>query len=398
MAWIDLLRAGIGTTLLFFASGGAPKPSGMNAVLLLIEGQVTITSPGEARVSSVRLAAQRQVLHEGDAIHLPAGAEVSLFCSTEKLVSLKGPRDWVLDQAACGPGAWAPEGSYRNLVAFAGRIIPSKDGFLILENETRHVRPGLGPFLLSPFDTVVMDSHPLLVWNQVPNAREYEIEIRGAAGMSIRLPVDDLHCGPGSGPWSDLDVCSWKPSGPWPALEPGKPLFLKLGSRQTATAPLQQAQEVYRISLLTGDEQRSVREDLHRIAELSVDKASRLLLSAGAYARRGLYTDAISNYDEALRAQEIPEARVTLGDLYLTAGLPLLADREYRQVLASGSPAAQAAAELGLGQVSYIRKRFDEARARFAHAGELYSALGLSAEAEEARAAAASLQAQNGAP
>ncbi|HSU84146.1 MAG TPA: hypothetical protein VLR69_17130, partial [Thermoanaerobaculia bacterium] len=133
------------------------------------------------------------------------------------------------------------------------------------------------------------------------------------------------------------------------------------------------------------------------IATLPLDKASRLLLTAGTYARHGLYTDAIASYEEALQAQEIPEARVTLGDLYLTVGLAALADREYRQALTGApAPAAQAAAELGLGQVAYVRKLFDDARAHLDRARELYIKLGLPAEAESARAAAASLRAHGG--
>lgn len=215
--------------------------------------------------------------------------------------------------------------------------------------------------------------------------------------MSIRLTADDIHCGPGLGPWHDLDVCSWLPSGKWPAMEPGKPLFLKFGSRETVRAPLRQSQEVYKINLLPADERLGVQEALRQIAALPVDKASRLLLDAGTYARHGLYTDAIASYDEALRAQEFPEARVTLGDLYLTAGLTALADREYRQVQADApSPTVRAAAELGLGRVAYLRKLFADARAHFECAGDLYAELGLSSEAEDARAAAASLQTPGG--
>jgi hypothetical protein len=322
-----------------------------------------------------------------------------LICSTEKPVSLQGPRDWVLDETNCArsPGAQLPGGSYGYLAAFTGRIVFSKQGFSLLEIGTREVRPGFGPFLLSPLDTVVTDTRPRLVFTQVPDAREYELELRGAADMSVRLPADGLHCGPGSGPWRGLDVCSWAPSDKWPALEPGKPLFLKLSYRPSMTAPFLKAQEVYKIELLPRDEQQNLQEDLHQIAALPVDPASRLLLTAGTYARRGLYADAISNYDEVLQAQEVPEARVTLGDLYLTVGLTAPAEREYRRVLA-GPPgsAAQAAAELGLGQAFYVRKLFDDARAHFERARELYINLGLPAEAEKARAAAASLQAHSG--
>ena len=372
---------------LFAGQFAAQEPAEVTAVLTRIEGQVTLTSETRSEFIPIRRAAQRQVVRRGEIVHVPAGAQTTLVCSTETLVSLTGPRDWVLDAKACGQGMRLPETSYRNLTSYAGRVLP-RNGAFLLEIETRNVEVGTAPILLSPLDTLVNDSHPLLVWTRVPDARDYEIELRGAAAMSIRLPVDELHCGSGSGPWHDLDVCSWIPSGKWPALEPGKPLFLKFGSRQALSSPLRQGPEAYKLQILSGAEQRDLQEDLRQIAALPVDQASRLLLTAGTYARRGLYADAIAKYDETLRAQEVPEVRVTLGDLYLASGLATLADREYRHVLA-GAPdsAAQAAAESGLGRVEYCRKRFADARAHFERARSLYSTLDLTEEAEAARAA-----------
>jgi tetratricopeptide (TPR) repeat protein len=396
MAVIDPRRVGAILFFLLASPGAAQKPADLTAILTRIAGQVTLSSESRAEFHPVRRAAQRQILRRGEVVHVPTGGEVTLICSTETLVSLTGPRDWGLDATACGRGLPLPESSYRNLASYAGRILP-RDGALLLELETRNVEVGPGPVLLSPRDTAVLEASPRLVWTQAPDAVEYEIEIRGPVGASIRVAASDLQCGHGSGPWRGLDVCSWTPSGKWPALEPEKPVFLKLGSRQALAAPLRQIREVYKIYLLSVSDQRDTRERLRRIAALSVDDASRLLLTAGAYARHELYADAIATYDEALQAQEIPEARVTLGDLYLTASLPALADREYRQVLAGAAdPAARAAAELGLGRVSFIRKLFDDARAHFERARELYTKLGLAAEAEEARAAAVSLQAPTG--
>jgi tetratricopeptide (TPR) repeat protein len=152
---------------------------------------------------------------------------------------------------------------------------------------------------------------------------------------------------------------------------------------------LRQVRVRYQIHLLSVNDQRSVQESLRHVATLPLDKASRLLLTAGAYVEGGLYADAIATYSEALQAQEMPEARVTLGDLFLAVGLTALADREYRQVLA-GTPdaAAQAAAELGLGYVAYFLNRFDDARAHFDRARKLYVTLGLPVEAADAQAAA----------
>lgn len=379
----------IGTLLFLLASQGtAQKRTDLTAILTQMDGQVTLSSETRSDSRSVRRAAQRQVIRQGEIVHVPAGAQVSLICSTETLVSLTGPRDWVLDAAACGRGFPVPESSYRHLASFAGRILPRK-GALLLEFEPRHVEFGRVPVLLSPRDTGTLDAYPLLVWTRVTGALEYEIKIRGPVQTSIQLAARDLHCGNGSGPWRGLDICSWAPADKWPALEPEKTVSLSLSSRQTLTASFPQAREHCKVHLLSAEVQRSVQERLQRIAVLPVDNASRLLLAAGAYAQAGLYANAIATYDEALQAQDVPEARVTLGDLYLTLGLTALADREYRQVLVTASDsAAGAAAEVGLGQVSYFRNLFDDAKAHFERAGELYVSLGMPAEAEDARAAA----------
>ncbi|HEV3460099.1 MAG TPA: tetratricopeptide repeat protein, partial [Thermoanaerobaculia bacterium] len=274
-----------------------------------------------------------------------------------------------------------------------GRLLP-RSGALLLELETRNVDIGPGPVLLSPRDTAVMDTHPRLVWTRVAEAAEYEITIRGPVGAAIRLAAGEAGCGRGAGPWRDLDVCSWQPSGKWPALEPGRPVFLKLGFRAAVRAPLRQAREVFRVQLLDPGERLVVEEELRQVSSLGIDSGSRLLLAAGVYARAGLHYDAIVAYDAALQAQEMPEVRVTLGDLFSTLGLTALAERQYRRVLDhTPERTTQAAAELGLGQVTYLRTLYDDARSHFERARDLYSALGLVAEAEAARAAAARAQA-----
>lgn len=385
---MSLGRAVLGTLLFLLAlPGAAQETRELTALLARVEGRVTLSPASRAELGSVRLAAQRQVLRGGALVHLPAGARATLVCSTDALVSLEGPLDWVLDAASCGRGRPLPQSSYRNMTTHAGRILP-RSGALLLELEPRIVEAGLEPVLLSPRNTAILDARPPLVWTRATGALDYEIKLRGAVEMSIPVAAGDLQCGPGSGRWRDFDVCSWEPSGRWPALEPGKPVALSLGSRRTAAAPFRHGRESWQIQLLPVEGQRRVQEDLRQLAELPLDEASRLLLTAGVYARAGLYADAMAAYEEALQAQEMPEARVTLGDLYLTAGLTAPAEREYRQVLAGASSAARAAAEFGLGQAACFRRRFDDARAHFERACKLYTALGLPAEAEEARAAA----------
>ena len=275
---IEPWQAGLGILVFLLARPGlAQKPAEVTAALTRIEGQVTLAAAGRAEFRSVRLAAPHQVLHRGEAVHVPAGAQATLICSTETLVSLKGPRDWALDASTCGQGRPLPEGSYRNLTAYAGRMLP-RNGALLLELETRNVDVGPGPLLLSPRNTAVMEPSPRLVWTRVPDAGEYEVEIRGTVRTVIRLAADGLPCGPGSGPWRGLEICTWSPSARWPALEPDGTFVLKLGSRQTSRAPSRPAAEVDTIHLLSALDQRRVREEVLQIEALPLDKPSRLLL------------------------------------------------------------------------------------------------------------------------
>ena len=350
-------RAALGAILLLLGGrAAAQKPVDLTvdltAVLIRIEGQVTLSPDNRTELRAVRRAAQRQVIRQGETVHVPAGAQATLVCSTDTLVDLQGPLEWVLDAAACGRGQRLPESSYRSLAPQAGRLLP-RQGVLLLEFETRGDE-SRGPVLLSPRNTAILDPRPLLVWTRVPDVVDYEIEIRGTARTLIRVAAGDLQCGRGLGPWQDLDVCSWTPSDRWPALELDTPVLLRIGDRRTVAT----ARDASMIRLLPAQDQETVRDALRQIAALPLDEASRLLLTAGACARQGLYADAIAAYDEALSLQDVPAARVTLGDLYLDRGLWTLAEREYRQVLAgTPDPAAQAAAELGLGHVASFRKR-----------------------------------------
>jgi hypothetical protein len=396
MALSEIRSARLGLVLsLLVSPAAAQKASDLTAVLTQVEGQVTLSKEARGAFPLLRPAAQLQVIQKGETIHVLAGAWVNLICSTETLVSLEGPTDWVLNAEACARGTTLPESSYASMAPRAGRLLP-KNGALLLEFDTR--TGDQNPLvLLHPRKTALREPRPLFVWTRVPDAFEYEIQLRGAVAVSIHVPAATVPCGPGAGPWHDLDVCTWTPSTQWPSLEPENPVSFKLGYRKTSIDSLRLVREVYTVHFLSDNDRKAVDERLRKINASDLDDASRLLLSAGIYAQSGLGSDAITAYDAALRVREVAEARVALGDLYLSLGLTDLAEREYRKVVAEASASpAEPAAELGLGQSAYRRKSFDEAEAHFLRAHALYAALDLAAEAAEAQAAATRVQAEGG--
>jgi hypothetical protein len=186
----------------------------------------------------------------------------------------------------------------------------------------------------------------------------------------------------------DLDVCSWDAAGRWPLMPPGAPLLVRIGFRTAPGAPLRQAREPVQLSLLSVEPGVALRAELRRIGELPLDAADRLLLAAGLAAQSGLTADAIEDYERALELAELPAARASLGDLYLSIGLTNLAERQYRKVVPGAAVAdpAAAAAELGLGCVDYLGTRFGEAAAHFERARRLYARLGLAEEQDAAQA------------
>jgi tetratricopeptide (TPR) repeat protein len=121
------------------------------------------------------------------------------------------------------------------------------------------------------------------------------------------------------------------------------------------------------------------------LGDLSLNGEARLLLEADLYAREGLLAEAITAYQKFLLVQDIPEVRVTLGDILLEVGLSRLAANTYREVLDRNSEiAAQAAAEFGLGRVEYNRINLNQAACHFSKARELYTSLSLKKEAATA--------------
>lgn len=354
----------------------------LTAVLTQLQGGVTISEAAlRSRGPDIppRRAQFLQVVGPGDEIHVSASAGAGFVCSTDRWVELPENQAQRLTEELCRAGKPLPPGTYRRLAPAAGRMVSLK-GVNVLEGETRvpwDEAYGV-PHLLSPRSSSVLDGRPRILWAQVQEAIEYEITLTGPAPFDLRLDAEQVSCGER---WGDIAVCSL----PFPAKErelpPGEISFLDIGARLSLAGPLRKDLESSRIQRLSTKKAEEIRSQLDSLKALPLDPATRQLLEADLYARAGLLADAIPAYLNALTLQDVPEVRVTLGDAYLKIGLLRLSARAYKEVLdGNPSPAVQAASELGLGRVEYIRQNFERAACHFRKARDLYLSLGLKEE------------------
>lgn len=372
---------------------GAARGADLTAVVSEVEGNVTVKEEAPRQRSAapnppIRHARFLQIVRAGDEIRVPTGAEAGLVCSNDRWVSLSEGIESRLTQDLCLKGKSLPPGTYRKLAPVGGRI-PSIEGALVLERKTRAPGDeGFGvPTLLSPRNTALLDARPEIVWTPVQEAIEYEIHVEGSSSFRVRLDASETLCNRSGDDWGEDKVCflPWPDSAP--GLTPGGTAFLSVGARHGLASPLRVESEPSRIERLTEERAEEVRASLESLRNLPFACEARRLLEADVYARAGVFSEVIPIYWKALELREAPESRVTLGDVYGVIGLPLQADRSYRQGLAGNpEPVIRAGAEFGLGRIEYDRGSFDRALEHFQTARKLYVELGLAQESAAAEA------------
>lgn len=377
--------------LLLAVPAGAARGSTFTAVFTVVEGNITVAERPAHRSSRpvVRRARPLQVVRSREEIHVPAGARMVLVCSNDHGVFLSGIVDFVLTEEACRAGQQLQAGTFGSLAPKAGHLCHLGSA-LALARETRgEEEAGLGvPILLSPRNTAVLSSRPEIVWSQVSGATDYSIEILGGVNVSLSLRAIQASCEPMSEKWGGRAVCSAAfPSSPSGAeIPPGGRVAVTVKARRGIASPLRWESEVLWIQRLPAGQEAKVRKRLADQAGLSVGETARHLLAAGIYAENKLYADAIAAYRDALAGGDLPEVRVTLGDVYFVIGLLSMADRSYREALSSSQdPAVRAGAELGLGRIEYARRSYERAIEHFHKARKLYKSLGLTDEAKAAK-------------
>lgn len=357
----------------------------INAVGDGLEALVTRAGEEVTTIDPIRRLREDDRVLDGTKIHIPAGQSAAFLCSTDRWIELHGPRIWTLAPGACDLGDLQDLGTFRRLIADAGRyeIVSS---ILVRRRSVRDVNDQ--SIALSPRGTAVREPRPLLVWRALhqpgdKNA-EYVIEITGwDAPHSVPARRADCRTDPS---WGGIRVCT----SPWPRkhpeLNPGQSLFWKVGYRPSIAAPIVQEKKPAYFSRPTQPVLEEIEANQEKLAGLQLNTTRRSLAMAGLYAKRHLYIEAL----EQIRIISEREAalQVTVGDLYLTMGLTEFALRQYRTVLKNtDESAAIAAAAYGLGLSLSAIRRFEEAVDAFQQAREQYENSGYPAQAKDAQEA-----------
>lgn len=308
---------------------------------------------------------------------------MGLVCSTNHLVTLPGGSEHRLTVEVCRSGTALPPGTYGRLTSRGGRM-HNVQGALVFERITRAPDEAAGvPILLSPRNTAIHEPRPALVWTRVPDAWEYEISVRG--DITFVETLDASRCTPG--PESET-VCSTPYPEDAPDLPPGGLVQVTLGAR-TRNGPMRQEQAPLWIRRLSPARADQLSARLNELSSLPAGDVAHRLLAAGIHAEQGSYGEAIRLYREALTLQEIPEVRVTLGDVCLAVGLASHARQSYERAAVRAEPPVQAAVEYGRGRVELAYGHHGPALSHFKKARKLFRRLHLEEETSAAEKAMA---------
>jgi hypothetical protein len=379
------------------SSVGPPPEAGPTAVLLQVDGNVTVAEhalsgagwPPSKRM--IRKGRQLQVLRSGDALHIPQGAHVGFMCSTDRWIVLTGKTECRLDANLCARGKPFPPGTYRSLAPEAGRL-RSVRGAMVLERGIRGVDSEklTGPVLLYPRNTSILDGRPTLRWTRIEDTTEYLIDVRGDVSFQRRLDANEVPCSP-SPEVDGAEVCSVPYPDSAPELPSGGGVTLSIMTRQGFSSSWRGDSSAVSVRRLPAEHAAEIRAQLDALRKIELGDFWRRLLAADLQLNEGLIADALSTYREALELQDLPEIRVTLGDVYLELGLLSLAEKSYRVASdAEGrSLRVAATAMLGFGWIESARGGFKRASQYFDAARTLYSIEGLAEEASVAEGAAA---------
>lgn len=275
-------------------------------------------------VGLVVLSGDRQVspgsiLCEGDKLNILPGREVKVSCfnpkrkfsGTSAIVCSEGQNE--IDERNYSPG---------NLSNY-----PKTKG----PGETNK------PILINPYSRVLIDDRPTLKWNPVIDATSYTVYLSGKN-------VD----------WAEK-VESTKL--PYPINQPG----LQYGNTYKIVVVANRGDSsindsVAAVSLLSKDDIEQLQKTAKQIEDLNLPKNEEAFYLDSLYMSKSLIDKSIELLKSQIAQSQDPRLHRVLGDRYLEAGVPTLAQEEYQQaeILAKNQEdrVEQSKAEAGLNLIA----------------------------------------------
>ena len=198
-------------------------------------------------------------------------------------------------------------------------------------------QPATIPYIISPRGTFLLSDRPLLRWNAVAGATEYEAIVQGEAEEVWRANVTE----------TEAIYDAERP------LKPGTIYRLIIRASNGATSDAEEPSSQYdetpgtSFRLLPESEAQILREQIAQLAKQDLNESAKTLAMADIYTRFGLRAEAIALLEGASQAGEAGDTGDTgdrgaiatsgvelmLGNLYCEVGLTAMAEQHYSQAI-----------------------------------------------------------------
>jgi hypothetical protein len=229
------------------------------------------------------------------------------------------------------------------------------------------------PYILHPRSTVVLTARPLLRWHDT-GAMSYTVAI-DKGGREI---------------WKQAGVRNTEIYYPddAPTLQPGIDYLLKITDEVSNRSSDEDPAKGVGFRVLSKKDQAKVEGHRGEILTLPLSDPARYFALAVYYAGEGLRGEALAQLDKAINlGLDAPAVLLWQGNLLLAMKLPNEAEITYLETLASaehmGDLETQAAAYVGLWQVTGNERHFDEAFKLYVDLGDKVAAEALRQKKEQ---------------
>lgn len=305
--------------------------------IITFTGKVTIQKPNW---KTPQLAFVGLTLKSEDTLIISPNASISVYCSNLKPVEFKQQGTYKVSDK-CPTGQAVIQRSNSNNRRLRG------------DNQSEEARAKL-PYLISPRETNILTSTPLLRWNQVSGTTAYTVQIRRWKEETNETEI----------------------------TYSGEPL--KEGRRYRVTIITNNGakeEETVGFTLLDKDTQEKVLNEVKTINQLTLSTEEKSIILAQLYRSYELYSDAINVLEDLIKqGSQTLIVYQLLGETYLDTKLPQLAKNPYEKALqlaiGTENVSVQADIQKGLGETYNSFGNNDEAVKWLEKAKANYTTLG----------------------
>ena len=353
-------------------------PAGPFAFFTEVEGLVRLFETGELLVT----AKNDSALKQGWQIEADPGARAILACRHEKVFVLGGPASMVAEDNLCARQGGEPSRLYRLMIQNLDRV-SSQYGDLL----TSGTRPGSseGYAILAPLGKTV-SLKPELAWTSFTDADTYDItivtETRGSRTRTVETAALEQFSITIGYETRALLRYAW----PDEALQPGDSFEIRISPVFSDSFAIEEMR--VSVDVLPSADSYELNRLMDEIDARIAANPARLRLRGDAYMNAGLWAEALQSQLELTASGALPEDEVTLGKIFMEAGLTAFARPVFCNLQCQNiDPLARAAVEEGLGRIGFGEGDQKKARIHLGRARAIFASAGMIAELERVESA-----------